>query len=349
MSTTNLDHHDLSEALAGGLMRESVMERIWLIDQFELPIFDRCARDTTGNRYYEWTIDELGAATGPATPNAKVDGADVTTDESSIGTREGAHCQIMTKLVIVSHRANNANSIGRQGSLSYQVMRAQQRLRRDIEAHFMSDVAAVKGTDSVAGVTAGVFSWIKTNTVFGATGSDGGFNTTTLVTDAPTAGTKAALDESEIRDVAQNVYEEGGSTDCLIGNPTIIRALSEYLFTSSAKVATQTNYKQGEGKDQSSTAYGAVTVFVTDFGQVLKLIPNRLMPVSAGGAAESHLLFLDPRGVRCAMLQGFQTRPLARTGLAEKRLVSADLALAVTNEKMQGAIRDLDDTAAVIA
>jgi len=81
----------------------------------------------------------------------------------------------------------------------------------------------------------------------------------------------------------------------------------------------------------------------------LKLIPNRLMPVSAGGAAESHLLFLDPRGVRCAMLQGFQTRPLARTGLAEKRLVSADLALAVTNEKMQGAIRDLDDTAAVIA
>ena len=236
---------------------------------------------------------------------------------------------------------------GRAGSLSYQIMRAQQRLRRDVEVQLLSDVAAViDNGDDTAGITAGFFSWVKTSTLFGATGADGGFNTTTKVTDAPTPGTKINLTEEGIRDVAQGVYEQGGDTEFLCGTPQVIRNLSEYLFTSSARVATQTNYKQGENKDQSSTAYGAVTVFVTDFGQILKLVSNRLHPQEGGGtptAAVSHLAFIDPKGISVSFIQGFQTRPLARTGLSEKRLTSVDLALAVTNEKMQGAIRDIDE------
>ena len=60
-----LDHEDLSAALAGGLVREEVMEKIWLIDKFPLPFFDACSRNTSGNRYFEWTVDELGAPEVP--------------------------------------------------------------------------------------------------------------------------------------------------------------------------------------------------------------------------------------------------------------------------------------------
>ena len=66
-------------------------------------------------------------------------------------------------------------------------------------------------------------------------------------------------------------------------------------------------------------------------------------------ADTSHLAFVDPRGVRCAFLQGFQTRPLGRVGLSERRVISVDKCLAITNEKMMGARRDIDETAAVTA
>jgi hypothetical protein len=208
-----------------------------------------------------------------------------------------------------------------------------------VETQFLSDRASVADNgDDTAGETAGFFAWVKTNTTMGATGADGGFNTTTKVTDAPTLGTKRVLTETEIRDVAQAVYEEGGMTEYLCGTPQVIRNLSEYLFTSSARVATMQNERQGENRDQSGTAYGSITVFVTDFGQILKMVSNRLHPAAQAAsatvpdAAASHLAFIDPRGVRAAFLQGFQTRPLARTGLSEKRLTSVDLCLAVTNE-----------------
>lgn len=347
MATTNLDHHDLSAAVYQGLVREEVMERIWLIDQFPLPFTDCCSRDTTGNRYFEWTVDELGAPAAPGT-NKKIDGQDMTDNDESIGTREGNQCQISTKQVNVSHRANQSNSVGRAGTLTYQIMRAQQRLRRDVEATLISDVASVIGTDAVAGVSAGYFAWVKTNTIFGATGADGGFDGAGIV-DAPTFGTKAALTETQIRDVAEMVYKEGGMTTKIMSIPDVIRSLSEYLFTSSARVATQTNYNQGENRDKSSTAYGAHTVFVTDFGQVLEMVPNRLQPASSGATDEAHMAFIDERYLRIAFLQGYQTRPLARTGLSEKRMVSVDFTLAVTNEKSQGAIRDIDTAAAVTA
>lgn len=351
MSSANLDHQDLSAALAGGLVRESVMEKIWEIDQFPLPFFNMCAKDRAGNRYHEWTIDELGAPVAPKTGNKQVDGADMSDNDESIGTREGAHCQIMTKQVNVSHRANDVSSIGRQGSLSYQLMQAQKRLRRDVEAQFLSDTASVQDDGvSTAGVTAGYFSWLQTSTSHGATGQANGFNTTTKVTDAPTFGTARALDETSIRDIAQSIYEEGGETRFIMGTPTVIRALSAYLFTSSARIATMTSEEQGNQAGQSSKAYGSVSVFVTDFGQVLTMIANRLHPLRDGGTdtAISNLAFIDPRGIRCATIQGFETRPLARTGLSEKRLVSWDGCLCVTNEKMQGGFFDIDETAAVI-
>ena len=80
----------------------------------------------------------------------------------------------------------------------------------------------------------------------------------TGIIDAGTPGAAAALKETDVRDVAQKVYEEGGNTEYLLGRPQVIRLMSEYLFTSSARVATQTNYDQGTNKDMASTAYGAV-------------------------------------------------------------------------------------------
>ena len=59
-----------------------------------------------------------------------------------------------------------------------------------------------------------------------------------------------------------------------MGRPVVIRKLSEYLFSTTAKVATLMS-DVGQ-KAEAATAKGAVNVFVTDFGITLALTPNRL-------------------------------------------------------------------------
>ena len=343
MSTSNTDSHDLAAQPYGGLIREDVMEKIWQIDGFPLPLTDMCKKATSSSRYKEFTVDELGVS---ATDNAVVDGADIDQDDSVLGTRMGNYHQISVKEIQISTRANAVSSIGRQGTLSYQVAQGQKRLRRDVESQMCTSQASSAGTSSAASISAGLGAWIATNVYRGADGASGGFNITTGIIDAPTPATAAvALSETNIRDVAQAVYEAGGNTEYLMSTPTVIRLISEYLFSDTARVATMTNDNaSGTG---AMTAYGSANVFVTDFGQVLKLKDNRLQKEDAAGRAT--LYFLDPAYLHQSFITGYRTDPLSKTGLSEKRLISCDYSLLVTNEKSQGLISDIDTTTPMVA
>jgi hypothetical protein len=80
---------------------------------------------------------------------------------------------------------------------------------------------------------------------------------------------------------------------------------------------------------------------------VLKLKDNRLQKEDAAGSAS--LYFLDPSHLYQSFITGYRTEPLAKTGLSEKRLISCDYSLLVTNEKSQGVIADIDTTAPMTA
>lgn len=343
MATTNTDATDLADQPLGGLIREDVMDKIWQIDGFPLPLTDMCSKTTSGNAYKEFTVDELGAS---AVDNATVDGADIAQNDIALGVREGNFHQTAVKEIQLSTRANASNSIGRQGTLSYQVSQGQKRLKRDVESQMNTQQASVAGDGAtVAGISAGLGAWVKTNVFRGVGGSSGGFNTTTGLIDAPTAGTPEALSEKNVRDVAQLVYEEGGMTSTICSTPTVVRLISEYLFTDTARVATMTN--QDTSGTNPMKAYGSANVFITDFGQVLKIKDNRLQKDDDTNSAS--LYFLDPSHLYQSLLTGYRTEPLAKTGLSEKRLISVDYSLLVTNEKSQGVIADIDTTTAMVA
>jgi hypothetical protein len=65
-----------------------------------------------------------------------------------------------------------------------------------------------------------------------------------------------------VRDAVQAVYTDGGDPTVMMSIPGVIRKFSEYLFTSSARVATLMS-DQGKSTEQA-TALGSVNVFVTD-------------------------------------------------------------------------------------
>ena len=276
-----------------------------------------------------------------------IDGVDVTATAADLlrAERVGNHSQTSIKSVRVSTRAIESDTIGRANELSYQVMMRQQELKRDIEATMLSNNPSVAGTNAAAGQSAGLTAWLETNRSLAATpGSGGGYGTTSAgVVDAFTPGTKEAMSEEKVRDVAQAVYEEGGNPTVLMMIPAVCRAFSEYLFTSSARIATLTAETAQKGP---AKGVGSVNVFITDFGVTLDLIPNRLQP---SVSAVSQAFMLDPMHLRLSYLHAPRVEPLAKTGLSEKRLMSADWTLVVTAEKAHGIITDIDNTLAVVS
>ena len=342
-ATTNFDEADLKAALAGGWVHEDLMRQIFDISKIPLPFADLMGTDPVANSFTEWPKDVLAAVD---ITNAAVDGADLTGDDSVAGTRVGNHSQTMTKVVRVSSRARTVDTVGGE-QLSYQVMRRQQELLRDRDAIMSGQQASVADDgDSIPGKLGAFGAWLTSHTFRGATGADGGFNTTTKIVDAPTLGTVRALTETLIRDAAQSVYEAGGNPTVLMSTPGVIRGLSEYLFTSSARIATLQSSQEDKGT-AALTAQGSVNVFVTDFGVVMTMDSNRLMPDV--GTDNANLYLIDPEFIRMGEIFGPRVEPLAKTGLADNRSMATDVTLKVLAEEAHAVVADIDDSLAVIA
>lgn len=343
MSTANLDSADLKAVKFGGLIREDVMNKIWDISKIPLPFTDMVGSGGKAkNEYKEWTTDELAP---PDTTNAVVDGADASGNDTKTGQRVGNHCQISDKVVKVSYRADASDTIGRAKELSYQLMRRQQELRRDVEAIALTNQASVADDgDTVAGKVGGLPSWLSTSHT---NGTAGGFDLNTGLTVARTPGVRQALTETNVRDTVESIYNEGGDPTKMMSIPSIIRKFSEYLFTSSARVASLMS-DQGKSREQAA-ALGSVNVFVTDFG-TLELVPNRLQQKykDSGGVNDAADVFIiDPEYAELCYLHGYRTDMLAKTGLAENRQMSVDWTLVVNTEKAHGIIGDVNPDAAV--
>lgn len=344
MSTANLDSADLKGVLRGGLIREDVMNKIWDISKIPLPFTDMIGSTTAKNEFKEWTTDELAA---PDITNAVVDGSDASGNDTKTGARVGNHCQISDKVVRVSYRADASDTIGRAKELAYQLMRRQQELRRDVEAIALLNQASVADNgDAVAGKVGGLPSWLETSVT---NGTAGGFDTSTGLTVARTVGLRTALTEANVRDTVESIYQEGGDPTIMMSIPSVIRKFSEYLFTSSARVATLMS-DQGKSREKAA-ALGSVNVFVTDFG-TLKMVPNRLQQTYLDSGATNmaaDVFILDPEYLSLCYLHGYRTDMLAKTGLAENRQMCVDWTLIVNTEKAHGLIGDVDYTAAVTA
>ncbi len=333
---------DLKNVAYGGLINEDVMQRIFDISRIPLPATDYFGTGpSVQNSYTEWTVDRLA---DPNTNNAKVDGADTNTDDdTSTGERVGNHCQISTKTVKVSTRADASDTIGYARELAHQVMRRQQELRRDVEAiQLLNQTSVADNGSNTAGRVGGLAAWIETNLPADWTGTAGGFSNGTV--SAYTPATSAVTgSESNFKEVINKVWNGGGDPRRAMSVPSVIEKLSEYMFTNSAKIATlHGNTSADSGSDQL-TAKASVNVYVADHGQVIEFMPNRLQQLASNGRAD--LFILDGEYAEQGFLHGYRTEPLAKTGLAEQRQMSVDWTLRVNNEEAHGMMPDLDPTA----
>jgi hypothetical protein len=344
MATGNVDGRDLANIKTGGLIKESVMDKIHDLSKISLPYTEMVGKSTHRNERTDWVLDKLEA---PDLTNAVVDGSDAGAAADASGERVGNHSQTSTKVISVSHRADDSDRIGAAKEFAYQLTRANDHLRRDLEAISLSEQASVPDDGgSTAGKTGALGSWLSTNVVdaAGAAVTATGYSHTTGKTTVPPTQTGEALSYGAIKDAIQSVYEEGGDVSVLMARPSVVAAISEFCYSSDVPIASLTA-DQGKSQDKQA-AVGAISILITDFGKV-KLVSNRIQQPFADGTDTVYLL--DPQYLSTSYLSGIQGYDLAKTGLSNKKMLACDWTVKVLNERAQAMIVGVDSAEAVVA
>ena len=148
--------------------REDLIDKIFQVSPTETPITSKAGKVQATSTFHEWQRDALAAANKD---NALIDGDDTGLNAQTATDRVGNHCQIFTKVIGVSRRANLVKKAGRGSELPYLKAKAMMELKRDFEASVVSTNPAVASTTSVAGKSGGLAVQLYRNTSHGAGGS----------------------------------------------------------------------------------------------------------------------------------------------------------------------------------
>ena len=337
MSTTNFDRYDLNPA-TGDNVREDLRDAIYNIAPTATPFMTKCATGKATNTYTEWQIDDLHSV-DPS--NARVDGADAGADQSAPSVRVGNTLQISDKRIRISGRAETVNKAGRKSEMAYQMAKASRSIKRDMEATLTGNQGALAGDSSTASLLAGLRTWLVTNMESAA----GTVNTGYSAAPGPAAATPGTARNPEwnfIDTVIRKCYDSGGEPDTMLVTPTMKQLVSNYLFSSSARVAAL--YSDAGQTERTLKANAAVDVYISDFG-VLQIVPDRFLGHNGTVADDSNIYILDMSMWEVSYLRNFRTKKLAITGDAESKQLLVDYTLVSRNEAASGAVTDLNAVA----
>jgi hypothetical protein len=302
--------------------REDLTDVIYDISPTETPFMSSIGKTKATAVYHEWQTDSLAAAT---TNNAAVEGADASDATLSPTTRLGNYTQILQKTIKVSGTLDTVNKAGRKSEKAYQLAKASNELKRDLETILLANQGRSAGTtNSTARKMGSLLSWIKTNTDANTTGDP-----TTIGVSTRTDGTARTFTEALLKTVVAEVFASGGTPKILMVGATGKQKVSSFTGLS----AYRYNVNGGTGGSQA-TIVGAADVYLSDFGS-MAVVPNRFMRTRDA-------LILDPEYAAIAYLRPFMTNELAKAGDADKTQILVECTLEVKNEAAHGIVADLN-------
>jgi hypothetical protein len=237
--------------------------------------------------------------------------------------------QLFDKVVIVSEAQRKHNPAGRSDEMKYQLaMKAYPELKRDVEAMIVSNNVAVQGSGSVARKSAGLGTLIFTNISHGGAGATPA-HTSGLATTAQTAGTNRAFAVTQLDTVMQSIFTNSGEM------PNMISMTPNHKTAFSAFAGIALNRKEA-GKKEQVVITGGADVYVSNFG-ALTVVPSYVQAT----ANPNTVFILNPEQLALGVFNPMNSRPLAKTGHADKELASIECTLVVQSQTAQGAIKNL--------
>ena len=314
-------------------IREDLTDMIYDISPTDTPFLSMAGRVSVKQTKHEWQKDSLAAADGT---NATIEGDDATNDTASATSRLANYTQLMDKVVEVSSTANAVNTAGRKQELSYQIAKRSKEIKRDMEARLTNNYASVAGNATTARQTGSVESWLETNTSRGSgagatAGADGGFHSTTGLTVAATDASSTnvrTFTEALLKTVIADCWNNGGEPDTIM-----VGKFNKQTASGFSGIATLYRDTAGKNSAKQISIVGGADVYVSDFGSH-KIVPNRF-------SRDRTALVLDMSYWKVGYLQPFKIDPLAKTGHADRRMLSVEFALECSNEAASGCVADL--------
>lgn len=305
-------------------LREDLQDALISITPTDTPFMSMCGSRSAENTNFEWPTLALAAVDGS---NRVLEGeAAPGNDAPTNAVRLNNYTQISDKVVEVSSTNQAVNGVADNQKMAKQVAHKLKELKRDMETMLLANVAANAGAAGTARVTAGFPAFLTTNVDRGSGGADGTLSGSTsgYVNAAAQDGTLRALTEAQLRTVVHDCWNNGASPTTILCGGLVKQKISS-TFTGGA-----TKYQQ----QSSETLNTAIDVYVSDFGR-LQVVPTRF------GRARD-VLVIDPEYIRIAWLQKTKQEPLAKTGHAERRLISCEYGLQVDTELAHGCIADIN-------
>lgn len=304
-------------------IREDLSDVVYKISPTETPGLQLVGRTGKFNQTLkEWSTVDLAAANDD---NAAVQGDDVANDAPNVAVRLANYTQLMDKVAGVASTNEASKAAGQVNKMAKQILYKTQEIKRDMEMRLLSMKAAVAGDGaSVASKTAGIGCFIRTNVSRGVGGANPTLSgsTTGYPNAAPTNGTQRPFTEDLLKPVIQACWEAGATPSHLIvGGFNKVQASG---FTGNA-----TRTKKAEDKMLVAT----IAVYESDFGQ-LQIVPAR-------HTVTRNAYVLDPEYAEVGWLQKMRNEPLAKTGHADRRMVSCEWGVIVGTEKAHGIVADL--------
>lgn len=294
--------------------REDLSDVIDIISPTDTPFYSMLKKSKASARFFEWQTDALAAAAN----NAQIEGDDVTSFTAvTPTTRWGNYTQISTKNFIISDTEEVVDKAGRKSEIAHQTKKKLAELKRDAETALIGNTTFNAGALGTARQTRGLAGWITQ----GSVGAGAGVFPVPSTNTAPVAGTPRAFTEALVKSAMQVAYTAGGAPTTLLVRP------SDKVLAS-AFAGNATRFEQADSGELNA----AFDVYVTDFGR-LKIVPDRFQDAAA--------YLIDPEHVSFKTLRNVERKPLAKTGDAEKMLLTWEYGLQVDNKDAHAQVRDL--------
>lgn len=296
--------------------REDLSDIIYDVSPTETPFLSAIPKSKATSTKHEWLTRSLTAA---SSTNFVIEGDDTAADAANANVRVFNYTALSDKVASVSSTQEAVTNAGIRSTMAREMEDKMKELKRDVEKILLENNAYVAGNDTLARECAGLQAYVKTNTSIAsdATASTGNGS------DAHTDGTARALQESYVETVLASAWSNGG-------NPSLgfLNAFQKRKFASFSGSAT----KMSDGDKKK--VVNSVDIYIDPLGTEVRLVPCRQAPTDV-------VFFVDPEMVKFSVLQNFQTKDLAKTGHADRKLIFAEYTLEVCNEKGHAAIYDL--------
>lgn len=276
----------------------------------ETPFVTMTKKEAVAHTKFSWQVDYLAK---PVAHNI-VEGSEA--DAAAMHPTQvlNNYTQILRRTVRVSDTANMLAAYGRGREVAYQLEKAGNAIKRDLEAILLSDQAAVAGSNLVARKTACFQALAAAK---GAAHEDTG---AIVHFDSAVSG---KIDIADIKQMTYNLYLANSKANIIMFHPkhaTLFASLME------ADVAMKLF------DDDQKTFSHFVNVFVDRFGKEWKLVPNRFMP-------EDAMYFFNSSDFTQMVLRAPQRIKLAKEGSFESWMIEMEIGLRLDNPFAVGVLK----------